>query len=209
MLATSPIRPTFSTAGGGRGVRGGLDAAVKFSQASYAKEQHRPADIYGFKYDPMLSNKRNAVYYSPDEKQLVVAFRGTDFSDKKDVWEDVRIATGTFEGAQRVKNGKDIVKQAAQKYSIPVPEVQLTGHSLGGRIAQAVGTKLRSERITAINPGSSPLDLISRTAGAGAGRTYTTGIDPISISNTLVHPGSVRFITPGGLEPHGLGNFSS
>ncbi|NIQ79357.1 MAG: hypothetical protein GTN93_14970, partial [Anaerolineae bacterium] len=80
-----------------------------------------------------LSNKRNAVYHDPTTRRVVVAFRGTDFSDTYDVWEDVRIATGTFAGAERVQKGKDIAKQAAKKYGVPLEDVELTGHSLGGR----------------------------------------------------------------------------
>lgn len=188
-------------------VSGGLETAKEFSRASYQKENNRPRHIQGFNYDDELSNKRNAVYHNPDTGRLIVAFRGTDPTDTFDLWEDARIATGTFDGADRIKKGKDIVKSASTKYSIPVREVELTGHSLGGRIAQSIGTKLKSERITAINPGSSPIDVIHPTAGAGAGRTFTTGVDPISLSNTVVNPSSVRFRAPQAVNIHGLGAF--
>jgi len=163
--------------------------------------------IDGFQLDRELSNKRNTVYHNPSDGRVIVAFRGTQFSDPKDLFEDARIAFGTFSGSSRVKKGKHIVKSAAEKYGTDVENVELTGHSLGGRIAQAVGSRLGNKRITAINPGSSPADLLLPTAGSGVGKTYTTGTDPISLSNTLRNPGNVRFRPQQSLEPHGLANF--
>jgi len=189
------------------GIEGGLPFAHAFSQASYSKQNERPAVIEGYHYDPTTSNKRTAIYYNANSNKLVVAFRGTDFSDPYDVWEDVRIATGTFAGASRIKKGKEIVKAAAKKYDIPVRDVQLTGHSLGGRITQAVGQKLHSESLTALNPGSSPIDILHPSAGTGFGQVFTTSVDPVSISGTIAQPANVNFRAPQTIEPHGLRAF--
>jgi hypothetical protein len=193
---------------GAKPIPGGLRSAKAFSEASYKEPKHRPETLGSFQLDRDLSNKRNAVYHDPASGRVVVAFRGTDFSDMYDIEQDVRIATGTFAGASRIKKGKDITKAAAEKYGVPAEAVELTGHSLGGRIAQAVGEKLGATHVTAINPGSSPVDLLHDSAGSGYGRTFTTGVDPVSVSNTLANPLNARFRVQSQWEPHGLGAFN-
>jgi len=192
---------------GKKHVKGGLNTALTFSQTAYREESKRPATLEGFQYDTQLSNKRNAVYHSPTENRVIVAFRGTDFTDPTDVFDDIRIATGTFAGDPRIKKGKEITKQASDKYGVPIKQVELTGHSLGGRVAQAVGEHFDSNRVTAVNPGSSPIDIVHPSAGSGFGRTFTTGTDPVSITNTVVNPSAVRFRIQSTVEPHGLGAF--
>lgn len=202
----------FATKGKHRGkaIHGGLRTSQEFSQASYAPPDRRPPVIEGARYDRFLSDQNSAVYANPENNRVIIAFRGTVPTEGRDLFDDLRIVTSTFAGSQRVKDGKALVKQAAEKYGIPVQEVELTGHSLGGRISQAVGSQLHSERFTGLNVGSSPLDILFRTAGSGQGRTYTTGIDPISISNTLASGGQgVSLVAPQTVEPHGLAAFGS
>lgn len=192
----------------GRGIGGGMASAVAFSQAAYDGAGERPEVINGYVYDTELSNKRNAVYYDPINKKVVVAFRGTDFTDPADLYQDFRIMTGTFYGTSRIETGKQIVKDAAEKYNVRVEDVALRGHSLGSSVAQAVGSELKIKDVAVFNPGSSPIELITGRPGAGYGRVYSTGIDPISITNLAesIGGGNVRYSAPG-VEPHGLSNF--
>jgi hypothetical protein len=178
----------------------------QFAAAAYQNEEHRPDELAGYTLDKELSTKRQAVYHNPDTNEAIVAFRGTHFSDPKDVYEDLKIVTGTFGTSQRVENGKKLVKDVSDKYNIDTKDIELTGHSLGGRVAQAVGQHYGSS-VTAVNPGSSPIDLFVPTAGSGYGRTYTTGVDPVSLSNTFRNPSAVKYRLPKTPEVHGLANF--
>jgi hypothetical protein len=89
------------------------------------------------------------VYKNRDTQELVIAFRGTetcDFSCSFDEWQnstrdmiaDTAIGTGTV--SDQFKHAFTFANEIVKKY--PTSKITVTGHSLGGGLAQAVGSTL-------------------------------------------------------------------
>lgn len=89
------------------------------------------------------------VYKNRDTQELVIAFRGTetcDFSCSFDEWQnstrdmiaDTAIGTGTV--SDQFKHAFTFANEIVKNY--PTSKITVTGHSLGGGLAQAVGSTL-------------------------------------------------------------------
>ncbi len=74
----------------------------------------------------------SAAIYAPDADHIVVAFRGTELSDPGDLWTDVKQALG-FHSDQYDQAAR--LAQAVQA-QYPGKQIEFTGHSLGGGLAQ-------------------------------------------------------------------------
>lgn len=92
------------------------------------------------------------VYKNRDTQELVIAFRGTetcDFSCSFEEWQDstrdmiadTAIGTGTV--SDQFKHAFNFAQEMIKKY--PASKITVTGHSLGGGLAQAVGAALGLE----------------------------------------------------------------
>ena len=139
-----------------------------------------------------INGFRGAAYVNRETSEVVVAFAGTNPIDARDLANDIRGAVFSdvqIGGAQRLTD------RALAKYASPTWKVRLTGHSLGGRLAQlataALGsagyhleaftfhtaavagsdfTKLRSpwtRGITNIVTRADPVNSLSQIAGTG------------------------------------------
>jgi predicted alpha/beta hydrolase len=96
----------------------------------------------------------HVVYRHLDTKKILISYRGTDFTDIKDVASDIQIVLGMNAIDSRVKASLDFYDQVAMKY--PTHEKWLTGHSLGGTIGYIVTKHRLPERCVVFNPGSAP-----------------------------------------------------
>src|SRR5262249_42962233 len=86
---------------------------------------------------------RANAYASSDDSQIVIAFRGTDLNDNivtllKNILADISFVTGVVNA-----NLLNYVEDAAQfvrsiEAAFPHASITLTGHSLGGAIAQII-----------------------------------------------------------------------
>lgn len=85
------------------------------------------------------------------QKEYAVAFRGTDGNDLKS---NFMIAVGGL--PSQFKDALAFTKLAAAKADVPMNQIALTGHSLGGYLARTVGRVLDVKKVWAFSsPGPS------------------------------------------------------
>lgn len=166
------------------------------------------ASVAEYNYVPQLSNGLVAVYYSPQMRTAVYAYRGTDLKDMSDLEADAQIATGRYRNS-----GRDIEIQnharATLRNFTGVSKIIFCGHSLGGREAWEVFyANRRDPRTSWVGFNSAPLGydfaVYSRfhPDRAKAIRTHTDLISALDYGNSR----SVRAIES---DPHKLSNFTS
>lgn len=110
-----------------------LDKVLKLGYQSQG-EQEKQMNKKGYAIDKSLSNDNEQVYYNPKSKDLLVNVSGTH--NAKDVGTDVYLAFGNLKGTNRYKEADKVLQQAKAKYD--EKKVVVTGHSLGGSIAQGI-----------------------------------------------------------------------
>lgn len=165
--------------------------------------------------DSELSDDTGIVISKPDGTG-VVAFRGTDPRNAFDIAADALILSGYHREKNnhlprtRFARANDLYERAKQHYDITT----LTGHSLGGTLADYVGRRHDIEAHV-FNPGESPFEYF-RFGRAIPSKTqvYTTGNDAISYSsNAYRNYQGIQYKqkTEGGgwylLDAHSLDNF--
>lgn len=140
-----------------------------FAKLAYSKDKVRSKQLSkynaDYKYDPTLSTREHAVFTNPTEHKSVIAYRGTDFSDKrrwyKDVFSDLMIATGT-QGLDP-RNRRSVRAYDHVKKSLPGYDVSVTGHSLGGSIANYVTNHRKSvNSAIAFSRGTGPSEILRK-----------------------------------------------
>lgn len=102
--------------------------------------------------------KATSDYYAirnPQTKELSIVFRGTNPGNIRDIGNDIQIATGM--GLNRAKYGEQFARDIIKEN--PGYKVTVTGHSLGGTLAEKVATNLQGMGVKGVsfNAGSSPL----------------------------------------------------
>ena len=160
-------------------------------------------------YDRSLSTPEVAVYRRPAERGgHLVAFRGsTSYDDAKT---DGHLALGRLKNTARWKRTQAHARQLKEvlgNYSV-------TGHSLGGTLAQHVhddvfdASQKKKSKLVAFNPGATLLGPIPGRAG----RVYTTSGDVVSALAHTIHR-DTRVLTPKEgsdlLSAHGAANFTA
>jgi len=103
----------------------------------------------GYKYDSMLSNHNQQVWYNPNDKKLLYNIAGTH--NIKDWGTDLYLALGKLKDTNRYKEAKQTLENAKLKYGNDIT-TNITGHSLGGAIAQYVGDK--NDKVYTLNKGA-------------------------------------------------------
>lgn len=94
----------------------------------------------GYKYDSMLSNHNQQVWFNPSTRHLLYNVAGTH--NISDIGTDLYLGLGKLKDTNRYKQAKTILDQAKTKYSSVQPiKTSITGHSLGGAVAQYIGSK--------------------------------------------------------------------
>ena len=194
--------------GHGRGQRGrGKEEQQKYAYLSSVAyglpPAERDAKLKRFKLDDWAvdhaaSTPDLAVIHNSKTKQVVHAVTGTRFKSKEHKWRDLRSDLGIVLGTDRLKRNKEVgatVQAARDKYKDY--EHQLSGHSLGGKVASNLSKEL-GLRAVVFNKGSSPasaiVDHISKLFGRDHKDSkvthYTTNkggvVDPLSLSTTLL-----------------------
>lgn len=101
----------------------------------------------GYQYDKELSNHNQQVYFNPDSKKMLVSVAGTH--NLRDWGTDAWLAFGGLKSTNRYKEAKDVLNRARQKYN--PSETSVSGHSLGGSIAQGIASK--DDKVYALDSG--------------------------------------------------------
>ena len=117
---------------------------------SYKKpeEQKKQLSNYGYKYDSILSNDNEQVYYNPTTNKLIFNVSGSH-TLKDWLVTDVDLALGKLKNTDRYKEAKQRLTQAKQKYN--TDHATISGQSLGGSIAGYIGN--RSDDVYTLNKG--------------------------------------------------------
>lgn len=125
---------------------------AKLSDISYDQDlgsRKRKASEVGFVIDEELSNDQYTTYVD-GAGEAVVAYRGT--RDLVDWADNAYVAAGIHQINPRFQAAEQVAHKAKRKYK----KVRLTGHSLGGKMANHVNSVTGLEA-DVFNPGTSPL----------------------------------------------------
>ena len=143
-----------------RSLTNGLPTSKVASEDTYYRDMSnavyyrrtRPEYIGPYKYEPVPSNKRVAVYEDDKKHEIVVAFRGT--TNKADLRTDIHVLTGRLNQSRRYNEDKAVVRRLLAQN--PNSSFVFTGHSLGGSIAIALMRAYHTRpnlRAVVFNPG--------------------------------------------------------
>lgn len=128
----------------------------------------------GYQYDSMLSNRNQQVWYNPNDRKLLYNIAGTH--NIKDVGTDVYLAVGKLKDTNRYKEAKQTLENAKLKYGRDIT-TNITGHSLGGAIAQYIGNK--NDKVYTLDKGSTMGQKTRSNENA-----YRTSGDAVSVLST-------------------------
>lgn len=116
-----------------------LYRALKLGYTRDANKQKHALKLYGYMYDPELSNTERTVAYNPMKKQLLYVENGT--GTLKDVGTDVALGTFGIKTTKRYTDDKNAYLKARQKYDVAPENTVFAGHSLGGALVSAIAPK--------------------------------------------------------------------
>ena len=161
-----------------------------------------------FTYDEADSNKDVAVFDHAATGKKIVAYRGTNVYDDADLVADGQIVLGgAAEKSGRFANNKRKIEQLGGPDNVEL----VTGHSLGGRGADLVSRQYGIRAVTfneGTSPGINPLNNVFKKSNPNL-TTYTTGIDPFSVSNIFTQRKGVNVYAPNRLNVHAIENYTT
>ena len=105
--------------------------------------------------DTELSNDLGVVLKNNNDNSAILAYRGTDPNNIYDLNADAQLATGLdnlIPFQTRLSRANDMYISAKNVY----PNLELTGHSLGGYLAEHV-SRTNNEKAVVFNPGLTPI----------------------------------------------------
>jgi len=108
-----------------------------------------------YSLDENLSNDVGVVLKNNNDNSAILAYRGTDPTNVYDLNADAQLATGLdklLPFQTRLSRAEDMYKNVKNIY----PNVELTGHSLGGYLADHISRE-NNEKAVVFNPGLTPL----------------------------------------------------
>jgi len=139
-------------------------------KAGYNPNKRENITKHGYKYDSMLSNSNQQVYYHPEQNKLLLNVSGTH--NLSDVGTDIYLALGKIKDTNRYKQAKNILEQAKTKYQ--PANTTITSHSLGGAIGQYIASK--NDKVYTLNKGATIGQKTRKNEIA-----YRTEFDPVSL----------------------------
>ena len=164
---------------------------------------NKELQAYGFgdyKIDEEHSDEDSVTIVKPDGS-VIISYRGTDFSNPRDLLADVQILMGVHSNPlMEPLHAWNRFNDANLKYHLVKEkhgEPMLTGHSLGGAQALHVARKNNAKSIV-FNPGSSPFaePFHYYLTNDKAQTIYTTGDDIISYSSYLFDKNDNLIVVP-------------
>ena len=184
-----------------------------YDNGNDAEKTQEILDTYleGYTFDSEMSYDNASTIIRPDGS-VILAYRGTRPTNLDDLNADVSILTGLHKTDiphPRFTEALDHYTKVKNKYD----NVDLTGHSLGGTLADYVGRSSGNKTVV-FNPGETILSSSLITGDTSKTRVYRTDtFDIISFSNSLYpHAESIRVIPQTShvnswFNSHSLNNF--
>ena len=167
-----------------------------FDNNNDAEQIQRALDTYleNYTFDPEYSTNNASTFIRPDGS-AILAYRGTRPTNLDDLNTDAAI----FAGQHRTDNEHPRFTEAVNHYNYVKEKydfVDLTGHSLGGTLADYVG-RLHDTKAVVFNPGetifSTRVIPASQTSKTTIYRTNT--FDIVSFANSMYpHAQSIRVV---------------
>lgn len=188
-------------------------AAASYEPAKRDSMIRKYPETRGWKIDNALSNNRNTVFYNPQTREAVLSVKGTDLDQVDDLTNDALIIMGEERQGVRYRETRQILENMRQQY----PQVSVTGHSLGGRIAIDLAEDFDIPAHV-FNPGTTykgigkkALETLWQAATRGKAKniqSYNTSTDLISIFSVFDPKLKRKFVpTKKGLNAHSINNF--
>jgi hypothetical protein len=167
-----------------------------FDNNNDAEQIQRALDTYleNYTFDPEYSNNNASTFIRPDGS-VIIAYRGTRPTNLDDLNTDASILAGqhrTDTPHPRFVEAVNHYNYVKAKYD----NVDLTGHSLGGTLADYVG-RMNDERAVVFNAGESPfsLSVIPKSENSKTKIYRTNTFDIVSFANSLYpHAQSIRVV---------------
>ena len=160
-----------------------------------AEQIQRALDTYldGYTFDPEYSTNNASTFIRPDGT-AIIAYRGTRPTNFDDINTDAAILAGQHRSNDphpRFVEAVNHYNYVKAKYD----NVDLTGHSLGGTLADYVG-RMHDERSVVFNPGETPFSLSVIPASESKTRIYRTNtFDIVSFANSMYpHAQNIRVV---------------
>jgi len=161
-----------------------------------AQAVQKALDTYmeGYSFDPELSTNNASTFIRPDGT-AIIAYRGTRPTNFDDLNTDASILAGQH----RTDMPHPRFTEALHHYNLvkeTYNNVDLTGHSLGGTLADYVG-RMNDEKAVVFNPGETPFSLsVIPKSDTSKTRIYRTNtFDIVSFANSMYpHAQSIRVV---------------
>lgn len=158
-----------------------LYKALKLSYEPNENKRKKILKRFGYRLDTDLSTPERLVAYSPFEKQILYASRGTNLRsggslyDNKDIQTDILLGAGGLKQTKRYEDDKNTLLKARNKYN--EDKVVLVGHSLGGAIVNQLPQREQDKVYTYNSP------ILKQKKGGGQQKHLRTAGDIFSVSN--------------------------
>ena len=189
------------------------------------KGKDRKMEYEGYLHDNQLSDSRHGIYVNPNKNHIILAVRGTRTDLSLDSQEDLidsdlgGIVFSDITATKRYRQAQDKLRQAQEKYKSS--KVDLTGHSLGGRVVEELAAREKNVNEShSFNPGSFVKNALKDVECSVSKSTqcknrknkihrYTVQGDLLSITS---HSGKgvkqhIHLKPKKGLDPHTIKNF--
>jgi hypothetical protein len=134
--------------------------------------------------DENLSNDVGVVLRNQNDNSAILAYRGTDPTNVYDLNADAQLATGLdrlLPFQTRLQRAEDMYTSVKNVY----PNVELTGHSLGGYLADHISRE-NNEKAVIFNPGLTPITTHTLPP-VGAFKPIVYELDNFDILSHSVH----------------------
>ncbi len=163
--------------------------------------------------DQELNFPLHNLYVNKTEEKILIAYRGTDFTELKDIISDIQIILGTNAIDIRLQQSLDFFDQVKVKY--PQHKKWIAGHSLGGTIAFIVAKHRKPDRTITFNPGSAPTksfltmmqDTLFKKARTTSVTTYKIFWDIVSTLSFIGNTKTFILETADPAKLHGIASF--